>query len=66
MKRDALTTLESMSCFELLEVIKLQYAIADAKRDGFTHWEQALRTTLASKLCAQPHPAIVSVKIFPN
>lgn len=66
MKRDSLTTLESMSCLELLEVIKLQYAIQDAKAAGLTGWERALRDTLAGVLGAQSHPAFVSVKIFPS
>jgi hypothetical protein len=63
MKRDSLTTLENMSCFELLEVIKLQYAIQDARKAGLTGFARALRTTLARLLCTQSHPAILSVKI---
>jgi hypothetical protein len=64
MKRDSLTTLESMSALELLEVIKLQYAIQDAKAAGLTGWERALRDTLAGLLGAQKRPAFVSVAVY--
>jgi hypothetical protein len=64
MTRDSLTTLESMSCLELLEVIRLQHAIQDAKAAGLTGWERALRDTLAGKLGAHKHPAFMSVKIL--
>lgn len=50
MKTDSLAVLETMSCVELLEVIRLQYAIADAEAAGLDGWAMSLRVTLARKL----------------
>ncbi len=52
--------LERMTAREILEVIRLQYAILDAKKAGLDGWEMSLRDALAGKFAEKRAELAVS------